>query len=146
MDTINRFRDEYFFLSNFYPAPVKYEGITYANSEAAFQAQKCADKKDRMRFAALSAGDAKRLGRRVSLRSDWEAVKIEIMKEIVHSKFTQNDDLKEKLIALQDVYLEEGNDWGDRIWGTVRGSGQNLLGKILMEVRDELIREKQEEI
>ena len=142
MDTINRFRDEYFFLSNFYPAPVEYEGITYANSEAAFQAQKCADKKDRMRFAALSAGDAKRLGRRVSLRSDWEAVKVDIMKEIVHSKFTQNDDLKEKLIALQDVYLEEGNDWGDRIWGTVRGSGKNLLGKILMEVRDELIVER----
>ena len=60
------------------------------------------------------------------------------MYEIVLAKFTQNPDLKEKLLATGDESLEEGNTWGDTIWGTVDGVGENRLGKILMRVRDEL--------
>lgn len=72
------------------------------------------------------------------MRSDWEEVKDKVMYEIVLAKFTQNPDLKEKLLATGDEYLEEGNTWGDTIWGTVDGVGENRLGKILMRVRDEL--------
>ena len=60
------------------------------------------------------------------------------MREIVFEKFKQNPHLTKKLLDTGDVYLEEGNNWGDRIWGTVNGVGRNELGKILMEVRKEL--------
>ena len=142
---INSFRDEYFFLSNFYEAPVEYDGITYQSNEAAFQAQKCADKKDREQFAHLSPGDAKRMGRRVSLRPDWEDVKVNVMRDIVTAKFEQNPDLREQLMRLKEIYLEEGNTWGDRVWGTVDGKGANLLGQILMDVRDDFIRKAEAE-
>lgn len=133
---INRFKDEYFFLSNFYEAPITYCGITYKNNEAAFQAQKCRNKEDRISFADLNPSDAKKLGRKVELRKDWEDIKISVMREIVSAKFDQNPDLSKKLIETADEYLEEGNDWGDRIWGTVDGKGANNLGRILMEERE----------
>lgn len=135
---INSFRDEYFFLSNFYDAPVTYDGITYRNNEAAFQAQKCTNKNDREQFAMLNPSQAKHLGRAVSLRKDWEQIKITEMRNIVQAKFEQNPDLAAKLVATGEMYLEEGNDWGDRIWGTVDGIGANHLGRILMETRAEL--------
>jgi ribA/ribD-fused uncharacterized protein len=138
---INSFRYDFFFLSNFYNAPIEHEGIVYQNNEAAFQAQKCVDIKDRERFANISPSDAKRLGRRVELRKDWEQVKVSIMTEIVREKFQQNPDLADKLLATGNAHLEEGNTWGDRIWGTVNGQGANMLGKILMQVREELSQE-----
>ncbi len=138
MNKINSFRDEYYFLSNFYECPVTYNGLTYKNNEAAFQAQKCINLKDREKFCNLSASESKKLGRRVVLRKDWEDIKIKVMTDIVKAKFEQNEDLQKKLLATEDAYLEEGNTWGDRIWGTVNGVGANNLGKILMNVRKEL--------
>lgn len=135
---INSFRGDFFFLSNFYEAPVCYDGITYQNNEAAFQAQKCADPADRERFADMNPTKARKEGRSVRLRKDWEQVKITIMDEIVRAKFEQNPDLAEKLLETGDAYLEEGNTWGDRTWGTVNGTGANHLGRILMEVRKEI--------
>ena len=134
---INSFRENYYFLSNFYEAPVEWEGIKYLNNEAAFQSAKVFGN-ERLKFANLNASEAKKLGRTVNLRKDWENVKIDIMKDIVRCKFIQNEDLAEKLLATGNEYLEEGNTWGDKIWGTVNGSGANNLGKILMEVREEL--------
>lgn len=135
---INEFRGRYYFLSNFYEAPVEYKGITYTNSEAAFQAQKCIDPKDCIKFAGLNPSEAKKLGRKINLRGDWEDVKIKIMEEVVKAKFEQNKDLAKLLLETGDEYLEEGNTWGDRIWGTVNGQGANNLGKILMNVREYL--------
>lgn len=138
MNKINCFRGNYYFLSNFYECPVTYNGLTYRNNEAAFQAQKCINLKDREQFCNINASEAKKLGRIIHLRKDWENVKIQIMKDIVMAKFMQNEDLKEKLLSTGNTYLEEGNTWGDRIWGTVNGVGANNLGKILMNVRKEL--------
>lgn len=139
MDKIDSFRGEYYFLSNFYEVPVRYAGITYRNSEAAFQAQKTLDEHRRRAFANLTASHAKKEGYKVQLRPDWEMVKVEVMQDILRAKFMQNPGLKAKLIATGDAYLEEGNNWGDTTWGTVNGSGQNLLGKSLMELRRFLI-------
>ena len=135
---INEFRDQYYFLSNFYEAPITWEGLTYPNNEAAFQSAKLENRLAREQFVHLDPSSAKRLGRRIQLRPDWEQVKYRVMQEICMAKFTQNERLREKLIATGDKYLEEGNTWGDRIWGTVDGQGQNMLGKILMGVRAQL--------
>ena len=134
---IDSFKGKYYFLSNFYSAPVTYDGLTFQNNEAAFQAAKCINPELRKQFINLNPSKAKKLGRSVKLRKDWEQVKVQIMKEICKAKFDQNEDLKKQLLATGKQTLEEGNTWGDRIWGTVDGVGQNHLGKILMEIRKE---------
>lgn len=133
---IDRFSGRYFFLSNFYPITVEYDGFVYRNNEAAFQAQK--DPSRRVEFTLLNPSEAKRLGRRVILRKDWEDVKVKTMENIVREKFNQNPDIQEKLLATGDEMLVEGNTWNDRCWGVCDGVGKNLLGKILMDVRKEL--------
>lgn len=135
---IKEFRGKYYFLSNFYEAQITYDGITYQNNEAAFQSAKVLDRSVREKFSMLDPSSAKRKGRHAQLRHDWEKVKFDIMYEICMAKFSQNEELKIKLLETRDEYLEEGNTWGDRIWGTVNGKGQNNLGKILMRVREEL--------
>jgi len=136
MKTIDRFRGKYYFLSNFYGAPVMYGGIEYRNNEAAFQAQKDPDRA--VEFALLQPNEAKRRGRHVNLRKDWENVKDDIMYAIVFDKFNRNPELREALLATEDAELIEGNDWGDTYWGVCEGRGKNHLGRILMRVRDEL--------
>ena len=140
ISTIDSFRGKYYFLSNFFPAEVTYNGLTYQNNEAAFQAQKTYSKEERIEFTTLEPRDAKRRGRRVRLRRDWEQVKDRIMEEIVRAKFSQNEELKEQLLATGDAQLVEGNRWNDRYWGVdiQSGVGENHLGKILMKVRSEL--------
>ena len=140
ISTIDSFRGKYYFLSNFFPAEVTYNGLTYQNNEAAFQAQKTYSKEERIEFTTLEPRDAKRRGRRVRLRKDWEQVKDRIMEEIVRAKFSQNKELKVQLLATGDAQLVEGNRWNDRYWGVdIRsGVGENHLGKILMKVRSEL--------
>lgn len=137
-NVISKFRGEYGFLSNFYAAPVVFEGLRYLNSEAAFQSAKTTDMSVREEFTHLSSVDAKHRGRCIRLREDWEDVKLSVMYQVCWAKFTQNGCLKKRLIATGDAYLEEGNTWGDRYWGTVNGVGKNNLGKILMRVREEL--------
>ena len=131
------FRDEYFFLSNFYPVEIKLDGIVYPNAESAFQAQKTLDVEERRKFSMLkNPVQAKRLGRKVKLRDDWEEVKLDIMTEIVSQKFLQHPHLIEMLLQTGDEELVEGNKWGDRFWGVCKGKGENHLGKILMKIRD----------
>lgn len=135
-EKVTQFRGKHYFLSNFFPAPVTYKGIRYENNEAAFQAQKQPERAQE--FASLPPNEAKRLGRRVKLRPDWEAVKQTIMNDIVQSKFMQNPDLCEKLLQTGDRELIEGNNWGDTYWGVCYGKGRNELGKILMNLRSML--------
>lgn len=82
---------------------------------------------------------AKREGYKVKLRENWEDIKIDVMYQIVLAKFSQNEFFKQKLIATGREWLEEGNTWGDRTWGTVDGVGNNYLGKVLMAVRSVLM-------
>ena len=137
---IDNFRGEYDFLSNFYEAPVEYDGLIYGNNEAAFQAQKCCTREEKIPFTQYRPGQAKRAGRQVKLRSDWEKVKVSLMKEIVLAKFTQNLELRNKLLQTGDRVLIEGNGWHDVFWGvdSKTGVGENRLGKILMDTREEL--------
>lgn len=136
---INKFRGENRFLSNFYETSVEWEGLIYPSSEAAFQAAKTLDQEDRKRFQTMAPTIAKREGYKVKLRENWEDIKIDVMYQIVLAKFSQNEFLKQKLIATGREWLEEGNTWGDRTWGTVDGIGNNYLGKVLMAVRSVLM-------
>ena len=139
---IDSFRGKNYFLSNFYNADVKWEGITYHNNEAAFQSAKVLDMNIRREFGNITnPSEAKRKGRKVKLREDWESVKLDIMYQIVKCKFIQNEKLKLKLLETNDEELVEGNNWHDTFWGCHNGYGQNNLGKILMKVRDELRKE-----
>lgn len=136
MNKIDSFRGKYDFLSNFYNSPITYEDITYPTVEHFFQAMKTLDRDKRLSIAlAATPGAAKRMGRKVTLRPNWEAIKDSIMKIGLELKFSDRE-LREKLEATKGYYLEEGNDWGDRYWGVYRGEGENHLGRLLMEVRD----------
>lgn len=137
LDCIDLFREQYYFLSNFYPVTVEYDGITYLSSEAAYQAHKCAYNSERLRFSKMSADESKRAGSKVELRPDWEDVKISLMEQIVKAKFTQHRYLAQWLLKTGDNELKEGNKWGDTFWGVdlKTGEGENHLGKILMELR-----------
>jgi ribA/ribD-fused uncharacterized protein len=133
------------FLSNFWLCPVVYEGITYRSSEEAYQAAKTLDPEMRRKILDIPELDERKMGHRarqfgkqVTLRDDWEDVKFSVMLEILRDKFTRNGDHKESLLVTGDAYLEETNSWGDVYWGVCKGTGENNLGKILMQIRDEL--------
>lgn len=140
--TITEFKDEYRFLSNFYPATFVWNHIIWLNSEAAYQSAKSLDYETWLDFAKMkNPADAKRAGKTIQIRPDWRTVKVGIMRDIVFEKFNQNPDLRVQLFATNDAWLEEGNLWKDVFWGVCPpGSsvGQNQLGNILMEVRQSL--------
>lgn len=128
---------KYDFLSNFYPCFVPYKGITYSNSEAAFQAQKEKDPNRRYLYKDEPQNIAKRMGRRANLRPDWEQIKDQIMYEIVKSKFENNPDLIKRLLKVNEPIVED-NNWNDTYWGVHNGNGLNKLGKILEKVKSEM--------
>lgn len=134
---IERFDGEYRFLSNFYSIPICYEGTVYPSVEAAFQAAKTCDPEQRIPFTRYAPGLAKKEGRRLALRPDWERVKVGIMTKLVRRKFLDAG-LRERLLATGDQELVEGNWWHDIYWGRCNGVGENYLGRILMLVRDEM--------
>ena len=137
-EQITRFKGKNSFLSNFYYSPVYYNGIIFATVEQAFQAAKSNDLKTQKLFAlAPTPGEAKSYGKQIKLREDWELVKVSIMKDLLKQKFSKSP-LKEMLLETNTKELIEGNNHGDTYWGTVNGKGENMLGKLLMEVRSEL--------
>jgi ribA/ribD-fused uncharacterized protein len=135
---INSFSDEYEFLSNFYAHPIQEGKLTFPTNEHYFQAMKTLDLEERINIArAATPGKAKRLGRSVKLRSDWEEIKLSVMETALRKKFA-DPVLAAKLKATGEEELVEGNWWNDRFWGVCNGVGENNLGKLLMKIRGEL--------
>jgi len=144
---ITQFTGEYGWLSNFHhtPLPVVYDGAAYPTSEHCYQAAKTLDRGRRAAIAALvSAAEAKRAGAALTLRPGWEDMKVEVMSDILQVKFEQVS-LRTKLIATGDRELVEGCWWPDVFWGVymgrsradiAHGEGQNMLGLLLMAVRE----------
>jgi len=147
MEVIDFFDGNYFFLSNFFETPVKYDGLTYPSVEHAFQAAKSQDPAVRQSFIqeCQTPDQAKKKRRKIPLRPDWEFVKIEVMTTIVRNKFKSNHLLKSKLLDTRDTILIEGNFWNDTFWGIdlTTGIGKNHLGQILMKVRSELEKDQE---
>lgn len=136
MSEIREFSGHYHFLSNFHIDEIEFEGKIYPSVEHAYQAAKTIDEEEREIIRTTNGpGMAKKLGRHVHIRSDWEEIKISVMTELVYRKFSRNLELKKKLISTGDLTLIEGNWWGDKFWGVCNGQGLNHLGRILMAVR-----------
>lgn len=145
MRDIKEFTGRYYYLSNYYdPCPMVYGGITYSNSESAYQAQKCKYPTDRYMFIGIDPDRAKMLGKIVAIRDDWDAERVFVMRDVIREKFRQHPELAELLISTGDAELVEGNTWHDNFFGDCRcpecrlTPGRNYLGRLLMLERKRL--------
>lgn len=137
------FKDEFEFLSNFYTSPINYEGRRYPTVEHFYQAMKTLDHAERsMIRSSPTPGKAKRLGRDILLRSDWEDVKFSYMSIGVHLKFHTHPNLRTKLLAIPET-ISEWNTWHDNYWGicmcdscSILPMGENKLGYVLQTIRE----------
>mgnify|MGYP004672821425 CR=1 FL=1 len=130
-----KFRDKYYFLSNMFPCNILYNGINYKSVESAFQAQK--DPSRINEFINLDGFAAKKLGRKVTLRKDWETIKLSIMEDLLRVKFSDKT-LHDQLLAVTEPIVED-NTWHDTFWGICNGKGENNLGKLLEKIKNESI-------
>jgi N-glycosidase YbiA len=152
-DCIKAFRGANAFLSNFHPSPIHINDIVYPTVEHAFQAQKTVVIEVKRKIAALpTAKQAKAFGgpKQKNKKNipdfnkvSWDVRRIHTMRWIVKRKFQQNLELQKLLIATHPKPLYEVNTWRDRYWGLTKGAdglyyGENHLGEILMDVREEL--------
>lgn len=138
---INSFSGEFEFLSNFYPSPIVVAGEFFPTVEHCYQAFKAEHKEDFIRIQTAAApGLAKRMGRNIEMRPDWENIKVDVMRSALEKKF-EIPELREKLLATGNEPLIEGNWWHDNTWGDCKCDkcavklGHNLLGKLLMDLR-----------
>ena len=135
---IKGFFGPYRFLSNFYPAITYFEGARFPASENAYQAAKTLDRNAREAFREMTPYEAKKEGMKLTLRKDWDHVRVRIMRDVVTNKFDGNKILFKQLLDTGDKYLEELNWWKDEYWGVDVNSktGLNMLGEVLMNLRD----------
>ena len=135
---IESFSGPYRWLSNFYMVDVEFDGKIYPSTEHAFQAAKTFDEKDREDVRQADTPKlAKKLGKLVKLREDWDSVRLSVMEDMLRKKF-ENPELRRKLLETGHAELIEGNYWHDTFWGVCDGKGENNLGKLLMKIRDEI--------
>lgn len=134
-------------LTNYYMCDVEIDGLHFSSSEAAYHSQKFIDKDIKQLMTKLIPDESKHVSRELSryIRKDWENVKYDIMKKVVMKKFEQNSDCLIDLLNTEDMELiEDTTGWHDNIWGECtceeckNKEHKNLLGKILMEVRQQL--------
>lgn len=136
---VSMFRGEYGFLSNFYECEIVYGSLKFRCVESAYQALKSKDFEVRKMFESLNGSESKSLGRKIKLREDWNEIKVDVMRYLLRIKF-KNKELRDKLLKSGNEELVEGNWWNDKFWGVSLkdGKGKNMLGKLLMEIREEI--------
>jgi ribA/ribD-fused uncharacterized protein len=141
-DDILQFQGEYRWLSNFWDCHVEYDGRVFASVEHGYHYSKCETQEDKDKMYTKNSPQlSRRFSKKIKVRSDWDDVKLEIMEDLVRQKFN-DPTLRKKLLDTGKRHLQEGNRWGDKFWGTtLKGEGENHLGKILMKIRDELRKE-----
>jgi ribA/ribD-fused uncharacterized protein len=142
---IRKFEGKYAFLSNFYPSPIQVGLNIYPTVEHAFQAYKTLEPRQRVQIRDVKTpGVAKKLGRQVALRRDWEDIKFNVMRSLLWCKFLQHPELACKLIDTGTYVIVEGNTWHDNTWGSCTcakcgNNGRNHLGEMLMGIRQALV-------
>ena len=117
---------------------IEFEGDIYRTLEHAYQAAKTHDPDERRKIREEErTGKAKQMGKRVTMREDWEQIKVKVMRELLKKKF-ENPQFRKLLLDTYPHELIEGNNWGDTYWGKCNGHGKNMLGTLLMQIRSEL--------
>lgn len=139
---ITSFKDKYAFLSNMQECTIIYGDMTFKSTEAFYQAMKTTDNNIRKEFTQLDGYKAKRRGRELTIRNDWDSIKDAVMLYALFQKF-RGPYFKELLLATGTEDLVEGNYWHDNYWGSCTcqkcgNKGMNKLGQFLMQVRDKL--------
>lgn len=141
---INSFRGKYRFLSNFFTCNITSKDGQWASAEHYYQSRKFLNPKIREKIRKEKyPWIAKRLGKSIPLRKDWDQIKNNIMFETLRLKFDQNIDIQRKLMLTGEEELIEGNMWHDNYWGNCNCPecshiiGKNILGKLLMKIRKE---------
>lgn len=137
-----KFRDNYAFLSNFYPTPLLYRGVVWPSAEHAYQSAKLVVPAQREILLTLPAKQIKRWIKQQTIQPNWLALREQVMEEVVRIKF-QNPKLRAMLCKIDEPIIEE-NWWGDTFWGVCDGQGQNKLGCILTKIRDEIINDQRD--
>lgn len=145
---IDKFRKEYFFLSNFYPKGFNMNGKYYATSEHAYQALKAKNESDHELIRLqTSARMSKQIGQEITPRENWNKIKKDVMLDVLREKF-KDKYLTELLKETEPHYLKEGNTWHDNFYGDCECdkcqniTGENWLGKLLIKVREGLLESK----
>lgn len=129
-------------MSNFYPIEIVFNGKSFASVEHAFQASKCASEIDEEKVCkASTAAMAKSIGRRVKLRTSWEHEKVVIMEQILRAKF-RIQKMRKMLDETKEFVIIEENSWHDTFCGRCKchkhkSNGKNVLGELLMIIRDD---------
>lgn len=134
---IDEFTAEFYWLSNFSPAPIDYEGELYMTVENAFQAAKTSDHRARALIRDCGPDEAKMRGLHVPLRPDWEQCRVAVMEDLLDAKFAIPA-LRRRLIATGDRPIINRNVFGDTFWGLCRDQGRNELGEAIMRVRNRI--------
>lgn len=145
-EIVRQFKGDYRYLSNFYHSPFEdLKGNFYRTVEHFYQSHKSSKKRVQKWIRdSITPGEAKRRGKKVTLREDWNFKREEVMMEGLKLKFNTYPELKRRLVSTGDIELQEGNYWGDDYWGVDLkvNEGKNRLGELLMELREELKNEK----
>lgn len=137
MKDILAFQGDHRWLSNFWPSTVILDGDIFPTVENAYQAAKV-DKSMRKGFINIAPGAAKKLGRSIEIRDNWDNLKLDVMRGLIQQKFASGTPLAVKLKATGTCLIAEGNTWGDTFWGVCNGRGLNMLGKLIMAQREKL--------
>ena len=139
--------------SNLYPRAVEFEGAVYLTAEHAYQAGKPAKKA--VREWVLSAPNPALVAMAAhglyswDVVPNWATVKFDRMRGVLFAKYRQHQDLRTLLLSTGESRLVEStktNNAVNRLWGEVNGKGENMLGKLLMEVRAELRKEENKKL
>ena len=142
---IDSFVDEHAFLSNFYFIKVTLDGMLFSSVEHAYQAAKTEDLALRAQFQEpITSAAAKSRGRALKKRSDWNSISVPLMTMLNRQKY-KDPELRSLLLQTGEAILTEGNWWGDTFWGVSKGVGENHLGIILMQIRDDIRKGKDKE-
>ena len=144
-------------LSNFYPCPIRFNGRRYESAEHAYQAEKAIAAKAYDKLQAIldapTAARAKEIGNDITETPLWSRIKVDRMRDILNAKFRQNRTLGDFLCTIKGKEFIEANAY-DFFWGagvslksaeirSGRWTGRNQLGKLLTELRNDLLRENE---
>lgn len=139
---IKEFQGEYRWLSNFAPCKIILDDKEYPSVEHAYMSAKSNDEawKKMCQDKNNIAGTIKKLSKTIKLIENWDTIKFDVMRKCLEQKYNQ-EPYKSKLKYTKNEFIQEGNMWGDKVWGIClkTGKGENNLGKIIMEIRNSLI-------